>query len=224
MLSVHSMADEITRVVALGASNLTRGLHTVVSTARTAWGPNVEVLGALGHGRSYGAPSRLARQDAAGHPPVGIVADAGVASGGEDSGSRDRRRQRHPLRIPGGPDSDWVEEAVERLQEFTPDIVLTDLPLPSIRRLSRSTFLLFRSLLVPRCRLSLAEVVDTAERVNDGLSSLASARRLHFAHDEIQWYGVDPIHIRPCLWHPAWQHILGHELSGHSAPGRGLKP
>ena len=52
--SVFIMADQIRRVVALGASNLTRGLHTVVSTARTEWGPDVEVLGALGHGRSYG--------------------------------------------------------------------------------------------------------------------------------------------------------------------------
>ena len=179
MLSVHSMADEITRVVAIGASNLTRGLHTVVSTARTAWGPNVEVLGALGHGRSYGVPSRLAVSDAPGHPPIGIVASAGVASGGENAGSRDRRRQRHPLRISAAQILDWVEETVERLQEFTPDIVLTDLPLPSIRRLSRSSFLVFRSLLAPGCRLSLAEVVDRAERVNDGLSSLASARRLH---------------------------------------------
>src|SRR5262245_25860690 len=54
-----AMASEVTRIVALGASNLTRGLHTVVSTARAAWGPDVEVLGALGHGRSYGVESRL---------------------------------------------------------------------------------------------------------------------------------------------------------------------
>jgi hypothetical protein len=42
------------RVVALGASNLTRGFQTIVSTARLVWGPDVEVLAALGHGRSYG--------------------------------------------------------------------------------------------------------------------------------------------------------------------------
>ena len=52
--------DRIARIVALGASNLTRGFQTVVSTARRAWGPEVEVLGALGHGRSYGAMSRFA--------------------------------------------------------------------------------------------------------------------------------------------------------------------
>ena len=114
---------------------------------------------------------------------------------------------------------EWVEETVDRLQEFTPDIVLTDLPLPSVRRLSEPTFLVFRSLLASRCRLSLAEIVDTAERVNEGLASLASARRLQFVPMRAEWYGADPIHIRPALWHHAWQHILGFEGSGHSTPG-----
>src|SRR5207245_935521 len=35
------------------------GFQTVIATARAAWGPDVEMLAALGHGRSYGAQSRL---------------------------------------------------------------------------------------------------------------------------------------------------------------------
>ena len=53
------MPAEIGRVVALGASNLTRGFATVVSSAQSAWGTRVEVMAALGHGRSYGARSQL---------------------------------------------------------------------------------------------------------------------------------------------------------------------
>jgi hypothetical protein len=49
---------EVRRVVALGASNLTRGFHAVVSVARAAWGPEVEIVAALGHGRSYGSARR----------------------------------------------------------------------------------------------------------------------------------------------------------------------
>jgi hypothetical protein len=86
------MADRIVRVVALGASNLTRGFQTVVSTARGAWGPEVEVFGALGHGRSYGARSRFTVRslpgileselwnDLSALPPVatrGLVTDVG---------------------------------------------------------------------------------------------------------------------------------------------------
>jgi hypothetical protein len=44
----------------------------------------------------------------------------------------------------------WVAEALDRLSRVTQDIVLTDLPLASIRRLSNLKFLAFRSILVPR--------------------------------------------------------------------------
>jgi hypothetical protein len=91
----------------------------------------------------------------------------------------------------------------------TQDIVLTDLPLFSIRRLSNLKYLAFRSILVPSCRLSLAQVLDTAERVNDGLARLAAARGTKFVQLDPAWYGFDPIHIRPSLWRPAWQQILG---------------
>ena len=42
------------RVILLGASNLTRSFPTVVATARATWGEPVEIMAAMGHGRSYG--------------------------------------------------------------------------------------------------------------------------------------------------------------------------
>ena len=93
------MSADMGRVVVLGASNLTRGFQTVVSTSRSTWGPQVEV----------------------------------------------------------------------------------DLPLVSIRGLSSLKFLAFRSLLVPSCRLSLAQVLDTAESL-----------RLYFMRPERRWlFGVE---------------------------------
>jgi hypothetical protein len=56
----------------------------------------------------------------------------------------------------------WVSEALIRLERFTNDIVLTDLPLAGIRSLSEGKFLLFRSLLFPSCRLSFREIVLVA--------------------------------------------------------------
>lgn len=213
------MAEDITRVVALGASNLTRGLQTVLSSARTAWGPGVELLGALGHGRSYGVPSRFVVRTLPGIlesglwqtlsslPPArtrGLVTDVGndILYG-----------------FAAAQVLEWVEEAVDRLQRLTTDIAITDLPLASIRRLSTRNFVLFRSVLFPRSRLSLPAIVDTAERVNDGLSSLAAARGLRFVRLQPEWYGVDPIHIRPAFWRPAWQHILGCEPDARPADG-----
>jgi hypothetical protein len=205
-----TMPAEVGRVVALGASNLTRGFQTVISTARAAWGRHVEVFAALGHGRSYGARSRLlaartlpgilesglwreleSRPEA---PTRGLVTDVGNDILYGFSAEQTLA---------------WVEEAVRRLKRFTRDIVLTDLPLASIRRLTPRKFLFFRSILVPSCRLSFAQVLERAEQVNAGLVELATAQGVQLFRLDPAWYSFDPIHIRPSLWHVAWRHILG---------------
>ena len=207
------MNAPITRVVALGASNLTRGLETVVSTARTAWGPEVEVLGALGHGRSYGVESRVVIRTLPGILQSGLwdtlssmppAATRGLVT---DVGNDILYGFPPPIVL------EWVEEAVDRLHRITDDIVVTGLPLHTIRNLSAPAFMMFRSIFAPTCRLSFVEVVDRAEQVNEGLVSIASSRKLQFVRMQPKWYGVDPIHIRPGWWHPAWQCILGQEAS-----------
>ena len=207
------MPADVSRVVALGASNLTRGFRTVVATARAAWGPRVEVVAALGHGRSYGAHSNLL-----GRRLPGIL-ESGLWRQLESS----PRIPTRALVTDVGNDIlygfsvqqtlAWVDEALGRLLGFTQDIVLTDLPLASIRRLSRARFLAFRSILVPSCRLSLGEVVDRAGRVNAGLAELSAARGVRLFPLKPAWYGLDPIHIRPALWRRAWQEILGSEAA-----------
>ncbi|MFZ5863292.1 MAG: hypothetical protein ACOYXR_10695 [Nitrospirota bacterium] len=196
------------RVVALGASNLTRGFHHVVATARALWGPEVRVLAALGHGRSYGADSSFLVR----------TLPAILASGlWRELESRPRVPTRGLVTDVGNDilygysadqTLDWVREAVERLQRVTGDIVLTDLPIESVRRLSRVKFLALRSMLFPSCRLSLTEVVDSAERVNAGLTALAGTHGVALRRLNPAWYGFDPIHIRPSCWRTAWQEIL----------------
>lgn len=195
-------------MLALGASNLTRGFHTVVSTARARWGPGVEVLAALGHGRSYGADSKFLVRGLPGILQSGLwqalprLAPATTRAIVSDVGNDIL------YGFPAAQTLAWVEEAVDRLQQFTSDIVLTDLPVTTIRSLSNRKFLFFRSLFVPRCRLSLAQVAGTAEQVSEGLVQLASRRRLRFVPLDPAWYGFDPIHMRVSIWRSAWQQIL----------------
>lgn len=219
------MSADIERVVALGASNLTRGFQTVVSTARVAWGPDVEVLAALGHGRSYGTRSRMAFRSLPGILESGLWPELEsrplaatrvlVTDVGNDILYGFSAEQTLA----------WVEEALDRLSRFTQDIVLTDLPLASIRRLSNLKFLAFRSILVPSCRLSLGQVLDRAERVNEGLAKLSGARAARFIRLDPVWYGLDPIHVRPSLWRSAWQQILGapHVSSNRMSTVEGLR-
>ena len=200
---------DVGRVVALGASNLTRGFQTVVATARTAWGPDVEIVAALGHGRSYGGPSQFLVRRLPG------ILDSGLW----------RRLESSPVTPTRGLVTDvgndivygfsadrilsWVDDALARLGGVSDDLVLTDLPMDSIRHLSPRKFRATRAMLFPSCRLSFAEVIDIAERVNAGLAELALARRARLLHLEPAWYGFDPVHIRPSRWQEAWQAILG---------------
>jgi hypothetical protein len=166
-------------------------------------------MAALGHGRSYGVPSHLAFRTLPGILESGLWRDL-------------ESRPRVPTRglvtdvgndilygFSAAQTLAWVAEAVRRLRSITEDIVVTDLPLASIRRLSSRKFLLFRSILVPSCRLSLAQVLDTAETVNAGLAELSTDEGAQFLRLKPEWYGFDPIHIRPSLWRAAWQEILG---------------
>jgi hypothetical protein len=209
------------RVVALGASNLTRGFRPLVSTARNTWGSDVEILVALGLGRSYGARSRLFIRTLPG------ILQSGVWRHLDDCSPRPTRALvtdvGNDILYGASPPQilAWVEECVVRLQRHTHDIVLTDLPLVAIRGLSRGKFLFFRTILVPECRLSLGQVLERSEQVTAGLQALALERGIHFFHLKPEWYGFDPVHIRPGRWQAAWREILAGELDDPVARSAG---
>jgi hypothetical protein len=196
------------RIVALGASNLTRGLPSLLATARDRWGQDVEVVAALGLGRSYGTPSRIFVRTLPGilhsglwqglerlppAPTRALVTDVG----------NDILYGFTPAQILA-----WVDECVARLLRITRDVVLTDLPMASLRRQPAVKLLTFRTVLWPQCRLSRSEILRRAEEVTAGLEALGSSRGLRFFRLRLEWYGFDPVHIRPGRWRAAWREIL----------------
>jgi hypothetical protein len=210
---VRDVTDRrVGRVVAVGASNLTRGFHTIVATARHVWGPDVEVLAALGHGRSYGGTSTFLVRGLPGilqsglwrelesHPPAptrALVTDVG----------NDIMYGHAPARI-----LEWVDECVARLQQCTPDVVVTGLPHAAVAGLPPGRYLLFRSVFFPRCRLTLDQTMRIGAEVNEGLRAIAERRGATFFRLKPEWYGLDPIHIRPRMWRAAWQEVLCGEV------------
>jgi hypothetical protein len=196
------------RVVALGASNLTRGLQSVVAAARDEYGPDVEVVAALGHGRSYGADSTIIVRRLPGILQCGLwraldgMPPAPTRAVVSDVGN-DILYGFTPEQILA-----WVREAIDRLQHHTGDITLAGLPYSGISRVSPLKFTIMRTALFPACRLSLAEVTDRAATVENGLRALAEANRLRFVAMNEEWYGLDPIHIRPSLWASVWRQML----------------
>ena len=194
------------RVVLLGASNLALSLATAVETARAVRpGPN-RFLVACGFGRSYGVKSRvmwralpgigqcgLWRQlDGASVPTFALITDIGND-------------------ILYGYDADtilsWVAECIVRLREHDARIVITLLPAQSIGRLTPGRFRFVRSVLYPKGRVTLDEVIETVHRVNDGLGEMVGEHVSVMDH-EADWYGFDPIHIRRRFREKAYRRFM----------------
>lgn len=204
------------RLVALGASNLARGFGALVAVTRAAWRGPFDVVSAFGPGRSYGMASSLlgrrlpaildcgiwAALDAlAPAPTLALVTDVG----------NDILYEAEPERI-----LEWVEEAVVRVRRHAGEVAVAGLPLARIRGLSGPGFLFFRSVLVPQCRLPLAEALARSERVDAALRGIAGRHGARFVPLPIEWYGADPVHVRRSAWSAAWSAIAG--FDGASAP------
>ncbi|MHB1037955.1 MAG: hypothetical protein ACYC35_26275 [Pirellulales bacterium] len=205
------------RVVLLGASNLTRGISTVVETARRVWGRPLEMLVAMGHGRSYGWGSwflgrRLpgivdcglwrALADRPALPTAALVTDIG-----------------NDL-IYEAPLEDvvaWVETCLDRLSRAEARVVMTLLPTCNLAKLSPWRFRLFRTLFFPKSRLPLETLVERASELNDRVRRLGESRQITLVQPQAEWYGLDPIHVRRGSWPAVWHEILS---AWHDGAGR----
>lgn len=196
------------RLIALGASNLTRGFSALVNSAGATFGGPIEVFGALGHGRSYGTRSTFLFRSLPGILESGLWARLGDSPPVPSHGFITDVGNDILYEVPVSTILSWVGETATRLERHGSDLTLTDMPLFNVRGLSPARFALIRSVLVPSCRLPLSEVIDRATALNEGLVGLAEARGRTLVRLRPEWYAHDPIHIRPRCWGEAWREIL----------------
>jgi hypothetical protein len=198
------------RLVLLGASNLSRGLAVALDTARQVLGGPLDVLAAFCHGRSYGQRGGVLGHQLPGITECGLWADlaarpptptwALVTDVGNDL----------IWDVPVPQIAAWVEWCLDRLQAAGARVVLTLLPLCSIRRMTPAKFLCLRTTMFPGCRLSYATLLGRAGELNERLRDLAKARSVPVAEPRPEWYGFDPIHIRRSCYPAAWRSIMSH--------------
>jgi hypothetical protein len=201
----------VSRVVLLGASNVTLGFGVLTRLVRSGLQGPLEIRAALGHGRSYGVwSSVLARglpsisgcglwEDLEAVPPAptfALLTDVG----------NDLMYEFPPERIAG-----WVETCLARLAAAEARIVVTRLPVARVQRLSAWRYHATRASFFPRHRPipwsdMLARVRDLDERVTAAAESHGAA----VVTPPLEWYGVDPIHIRWSRRTSAWSDILSH--------------
>ena len=197
------------RVVLLGASNLTRGISTVVEIAQQIWGNgSLEVLSALGHGRSYGINSTVLGRtlpsilDCALWEALAARSDVPTAALVTDVGNDLLYQVEVPQIVA------WVENAIQRLQQAGARVTMTQLPIGSLLKLAPRRYYMLRTVMFPRCRLTFAEASVRARELHDQLLALGQARGVKLIHQQADWYGIDPIHIRRRHWRNAWHEIL----------------
>jgi hypothetical protein len=185
-----------TRVVLIGASNLSLGFPDVVDAARALWGGPLEVLAAHGLGRSYGIPTRVLGRELPGilacglwralealepRPAVALVTDPG----------NDIAYQVPVERIAA-----WMRATVLRLERAGARIVLTRPPLASLETARGARFHVVRTLLFRARPITYDYVRESAIELDRRLCELASERGLELVTPEASVYGWDRIHLR----------------------------
>ncbi|MEX2139756.1 MAG: hypothetical protein WD894_10880 [Pirellulales bacterium] len=196
------------RVVLLGASNLTRGISTVVRLAQLTFDGPLEVVAALGAGRSYGVTSRVLVRELPGIDGCALW----------DALASRSRLPTSALLTDIGNDIfygatveqivGWVERSLDRLAKHNATIVMTLLPADNAEQISAWRFRLLRRMMFRNCTLELGEVQATIQEINERLRAVARQRSIQLVAQRADWYGFDPIHIRFDRWPRAWSEIL----------------
>lgn len=186
-------------IVAIGASNLSRGLPRLVAAARARGGP-ADVLAAAGHGRSFGANSRVAwrrlpsilksglwqalqriEPSESARPVCAVVTDIG----------NDLLYGFSVQQTAG-----WVRECVARLAARGTRVAITGLPLTSVARAGPLRYRLLKTVYVPGCPLSLEDLRTAASRLDEAVRGIAAAHGATLIEQPGEWYGFDSIHLR----------------------------
>ena len=196
------------RVVLLGASNLVRSISTVVETARQIWREPIEIMAAIGHGRSYGQDSSICGRKISGIFPCSLWHElknrpnlptaALVTDIGNDLA----------YEVPVDRVLTWVEACLDRLVEAGAATLITQLPSASIASIGERRYRLFRALMFPRCSIPLAEMKSLTSDLDRKLFALGARRKIPVISGSDAWYGFDPIHIKRAVVRRAWPLIL----------------
>lgn len=202
------------KIILLGASNVARSLSPLIATARNVLEchDGCDVYTAIGRGRSYGAWSNVFGRSLCGILPSRLWEALDRET--------DQPRKTYALITDIGNDLmyeqpvdqivRWISECIDRLIRHDARIVMTALPMARIRRVSPRQFTVLRSVLFPRCTLSLDDLLTRGDAVMELLRSMSRDRALPLVEQPDEWYGIDPIHIRFRHYARSWRAMLSH--------------
>lgn len=197
------------RLVILGASNVTLGLPLIIDAVRRSLTGPVDIFAAQGHGRSFcqwsyvlyrGLPSimdsglwsALDAQPAA-EQTWGLVTDVG----------NDLLYGVPPQRVLA-----QVHDALQRLRSQGASLTVVRPPLERILMLSSWEYRITKKLLFPGPTIPWKEMAKLIVMLDQDLAELSAQLGARVLVPPLDWYGLDPIHIRRSRKCQAWQQIL----------------
>lgn len=198
------------RVILLGASNLTFGFPLIVHQLRRWLPAPLQIYSAHGHGRSYGIWSYVGWYGMPGmcgcdmwdsldsQPPVEGPTLALITDVGND------------LIYGVDPDRiiDWVRVTMDRLDALNAKLVVTRLPLKSAFEMDAFKFELIKRVLFPGKTIGWPELKRRAILVEEMLAQTANDHGAALLSFDPEWYGIDRIHIRFSDQAKAWAKVF----------------
>jgi len=192
------------RVILLGASNLTRSFPTIVAAVRQTWREPIDLMVAMGHGRSYGQDSWVCGRKISGIFPCALWRDLQNRAKLPTTAFMTDIGNDLLYGVTANTLLDWVNRCLDELDRAGAATIVTQLPAGSIERLGDRRFRFFRKVLFPRSTLTLTEAKQFVREINDELQRLAESRNLSVISASPSWYGFDPIHIKRRFMRDAW--------------------
>ena len=172
------------------------------------WDEPLEIMAAMGHGRSYGQCSAVFGRKISGIFSCALWKDLQARP----------RLQTAALVTDIGNDLvygatvsqilDWVAGCLDRLADAGASTIVTELPIANLQNLNDARFHFFRSLFFPRSTLTLADARSLSAALNEALLDLCRERKIPAISAEKSWYGLDPIHLKRRSLRHAWPVLL----------------
>lgn len=200
------------QIVLLGASNLTRGISTVVTWLKAnGFGP-FDLYVAFGYGRSFGIASKVWGRILPGIKDSAIWSALAARSPAEQAAphwglitdiGNDLFYQ-----MPVDEIVAWLRDALSRLRSMNAAIILVQIPLGNVERVSDFQFFVLSRILFPGRNLQKNDVRARAYRLGTAIETLAQEFGATLVTQNPIWYGFDRIHYRMRFWREAWPLVL----------------
>lgn len=213
-------------VVILGASNVTYGLGTYVSSLTASFDSGVRLWIAHGHGRSFGRKSSAFVRRLEGHVQSRLWTAWDTHA--------DQSSARFALITDVGNDLlygasvptilGWVETCLRRLKAKGCEVTIATPPVDAIQSLSRLRYTATAKMFFPKTAVSWDQMQQAVLELDSGLKILAAEGGAAIVEPQPNWYGFDPIHIRRSRRAEAIADLLSRWPSGPPVSVRTARP